>query len=63
MQESEIVATIHIPFVYLKTLYNRNDHAASSDRENPSYVKLLNSEIIGKSLNKIDGICERIEGR
>ena len=63
MQESEIVATIHIPFVYLKSLYNRNDHAASSDRENRSYVQLLNSEIIGKSLITIDEICEREEWR
>ena len=59
MQESEIVATIHIPIVYLKLLYNRSDHAASSDRKNRSYVQLLNSEIIGKSLIKIDEICER----
>ena len=63
MKESEIVATIHIPLEYLKRWYNRKDRAASSDRENPPYVQLLNSEIIGKSLIKIDEICERKEGK
>ena len=63
VKESEIVATIHIPLEYLKRWYNRKDRAASSDRENPPYVQLLNSEIIGKSLIKIDEICERKEGK
>ena len=37
VQESEIVATIHIPFEYLKRWYNGKDRASSSDRENLSY--------------------------
>ena len=63
MQESEIVATTSSSDGRHSSIWCRGTTALSDGTENPSYVQLLNSEIIGKSLNKIDGICERIEGR
>lgn len=59
-QENEIVATLHIPYEHLKEWYNTRNRATT---DSGSYIQLLNSEILGSGLIKIDEGCERIEGR
>lgn len=62
VQDSEILATVHIPYEYLKEWYKKKD-CCSASVDQISYIELLNSEIVDKSVIKIKEDCTRIEGR